>query len=235
MPLYVAHRGYSGKYPENTALAFSKAIEMEIDMIETDLRLSKDNVWLMHHDPSFKQISHEEQWVSETLAHERPEDVLTFQETLELINGQCQIYLDIKGHPTEKELETLLTTIANISQSEQSDWKLEHFYLASFNFKIVKILLDLRHRLNHQLKIGLIGELMSEHLLPETPDGLNLQGIEFVSTNIDHVTQNYIDLVRQSGLQVFVYTLNTKFALKHYHDLGVDALLTDHVHLFKDF
>ena len=36
------HRGYSGKYPENTMLAFKKAVEVGADGIEMDVQLSKD-------------------------------------------------------------------------------------------------------------------------------------------------------------------------------------------------
>ena len=37
-----AHRGYSGNYPENTMLAFKKAIECGVDGIELDVQLTKD-------------------------------------------------------------------------------------------------------------------------------------------------------------------------------------------------
>ena len=37
-----AHRGFSGKYPENTLLAFEKAIEAQADGIELDVQLTKD-------------------------------------------------------------------------------------------------------------------------------------------------------------------------------------------------
>lgn len=39
----VAHRGYSGAYPENTMLAFQKAVEAGGDEIELDVQLAKDN------------------------------------------------------------------------------------------------------------------------------------------------------------------------------------------------
>lgn len=41
-PLNFAHRGFSGKYPENTMLAFQKAFEVGVDGIEIDIQLTKD-------------------------------------------------------------------------------------------------------------------------------------------------------------------------------------------------
>ena len=37
-----AHRGFSGRYPENTMLAFRKALECGADGIEMDVQLTKD-------------------------------------------------------------------------------------------------------------------------------------------------------------------------------------------------
>ncbi len=48
--LISAHRGYSAKYPENTLLSFQEAIELGVDMLELDLRLSSDGVIMVMHD-----------------------------------------------------------------------------------------------------------------------------------------------------------------------------------------
>ena len=49
--IYVAaHRGLSDRYPENTMLAFEKALEAEADQIETDVRVTKDGVLVLSHN-----------------------------------------------------------------------------------------------------------------------------------------------------------------------------------------
>ena len=45
-----AHRGFSGKYPENTMLAFQKAYEAGADGIELDVQLTKDGQVVVIHD-----------------------------------------------------------------------------------------------------------------------------------------------------------------------------------------
>ena len=45
-----AHRGYSGKYPENTMLAFRKAAEAGADGIELDVQLTRDGEPVIIHD-----------------------------------------------------------------------------------------------------------------------------------------------------------------------------------------
>ena len=44
------HRGYSGKYPENTMLAFRKAIEVGADGVEMDVQQTGDKKLVIHHD-----------------------------------------------------------------------------------------------------------------------------------------------------------------------------------------
>lgn len=46
----VAHRGYSGRYPENTMLAFRKAVEAGCDEIELDVQMTRDGVVVVLHD-----------------------------------------------------------------------------------------------------------------------------------------------------------------------------------------
>ena len=45
-----AHRGFSGRYPENTMAAFGKAVECGADGIELDVHLSKDGEVMIMHD-----------------------------------------------------------------------------------------------------------------------------------------------------------------------------------------
>ncbi|MZK52286.1 glycerophosphodiester phosphodiesterase [Clostridium beijerinckii] len=55
--LNIAHRGYSGKFDENTMLAFKKAIEYNADGIEADVQLSKDGVPIIIHDETLDRTT----------------------------------------------------------------------------------------------------------------------------------------------------------------------------------
>ncbi len=52
----IAHRGFSGAYPENTMIAFKKAIFNHADIIEIDLQLTKDNIIVAFHDRKVDRI-----------------------------------------------------------------------------------------------------------------------------------------------------------------------------------
>ena len=53
----MAHRGYSGMYPENTMLAFRKAAEAGADGIELDVHATKDGVLVVHHDETLDRTT----------------------------------------------------------------------------------------------------------------------------------------------------------------------------------
>ncbi len=56
MKIY-GHRGYSGRYPENTMLAFQKAVEAGADGVEMDVQLSRDGAVVIMHDETLDRTT----------------------------------------------------------------------------------------------------------------------------------------------------------------------------------
>lgn len=55
--LVLGHRGYRARYPENTLLAFSKALECGADGIECDVQKSADGRYVVIHDATVDRTS----------------------------------------------------------------------------------------------------------------------------------------------------------------------------------
>ena len=53
----VAHRGASAQYPENTLLAFRRAIEQGVDALEIDIRSTADDELIVMHDPTLERTT----------------------------------------------------------------------------------------------------------------------------------------------------------------------------------
>ena len=53
----MAHRGYSGRYPENTMLSFRKAAETGCDVIELNIQMTKDGVIVVIHDEAVNRTT----------------------------------------------------------------------------------------------------------------------------------------------------------------------------------
>jgi glycerophosphoryl diester phosphodiesterase len=56
-PLVIAHAGGLGLNPENTLEAFAASVELGCDMLEMDVRLTKDGVLVTHHDATVARTS----------------------------------------------------------------------------------------------------------------------------------------------------------------------------------
>ncbi|MBX2849048.1 MAG: hypothetical protein KTR16_12055 [Acidiferrobacterales bacterium] len=56
-PILIAHRGYSGRYPENTLLSYQAAYTHGAKYMELDLQLTSDCVPVLHHDTSLQRMA----------------------------------------------------------------------------------------------------------------------------------------------------------------------------------
>lgn len=55
-PVFIAHRGLSSQALENTLPAFRLAAKHQFTAIETDIHLSRDGVFVIHHDEDLSRI-----------------------------------------------------------------------------------------------------------------------------------------------------------------------------------
>ena len=111
----VAHRGASGNYPENTLIAFQKALEIGVDEIELDLYLTKDDHLIVMHDSTVDRTTNGTGAIAELTLDEikaldagrvfgeqfKAERVPTWEEALDLVQGKVELNVHLKegGHP----------------------------------------------------------------------------------------------------------------------------------------
>ena len=116
----VAHRGYRGKYPENTFLSLNKAIEHGALFIELDVQFSKDKLPIIYHDTSLKRVSGQEGSVFDL-----NRDVLTTVSAFEPARFGEQ-FVDEKIAPLEALVDILLQNPPVIAFVEIKDESISH-------------------------------------------------------------------------------------------------------------
>lgn len=109
--IYVAaHRGWKAKYPENTMKAFRMALTLDVDQLETDVRVTKDGELVLIHDATVDRTTNGTGNVNDlTLAELKAldagdgETIPTLIEFMELVKDHPTITLDIelKEYPME--------------------------------------------------------------------------------------------------------------------------------------
>lgn len=107
--LVCGHRGYAGKYPENTMSAFIAAAELGVDLIELDVVSSKDGIPVICHDYELDRTSDGHGLLADYTLEElrqfnmaarsdlavRPERICTFEEICVLLRKYPELMLNI--------------------------------------------------------------------------------------------------------------------------------------------
>lgn len=125
----IAHRGALLEAPENTLLAFEKAIEIGADLIELDVRATQDGVLVVIHDERVDRTTNGSgavhkmtlaelrsldagSWMSAAFRGER---VPTLEDVLIRLKGQVQLAIEVKaGHALYANIEKKLINLLKL-------------------------------------------------------------------------------------------------------------------------
>jgi len=109
--LIIAHRGASAYEPENTLRSVKKALELGADMVEVDVRASRDGHIVVMHDAMVERTTNGKGYVKDMTLKELKklnaglgEHIPTLQEVAKLIRGKAQLVVEIKVPGTEKKV-----------------------------------------------------------------------------------------------------------------------------------
>jgi glycerophosphoryl diester phosphodiesterase len=103
-PLIIAHRGDSSRALENSTEAVRLALSLPADMIEIDIRKSRDNVLYVMHDKDTGRTADEnidiEQTTSDEIARvklKNGESIPVLMDILKLVSGTAGLNIEIKS------------------------------------------------------------------------------------------------------------------------------------------
>jgi len=113
--LIVAHRGASAYAPENTMVAFQKAIVMGAHMFELDVHLSKDGVAVVFHDDMLTKCTNVSQVFPERKTYYVAD--FTYEELQKLDAGSWIVEKMKKLNYTEKERKLITEEDLNLYRS----------------------------------------------------------------------------------------------------------------------
>ena len=142
MTKIIAHRGASRYAPENTIAAFQKAIELGADMVEFDVRKTKDGVFIIHHDAKIKR----KKIINLTLAEIKKikAEIPTLEETLIFLQGKIQLDIELKEEGYEEKLLAIVL----------KHFTFHEFIICSFRRNSVKMIKEKFPQVKAGLLIG---------------------------------------------------------------------------------
>ncbi|SCU93513.1 LANO_0E04082g1_1 [Lachancea nothofagi CBS 11611] len=240
----VGHRAYRGHYPENTFVAFEKALEAGVDVIETDLQMSKDGIVVVNHDQTTLRCWNKDYTISETewsdlktlrCNDERFADLRmpTLIEILKWVvdNPNVKLMLDIKF---TNNMEILLKTVADMLSVREDLpfwrdhiiwglWALDWFQYGMEtgvikDFEVVCISLSLEMAKKF---VEFSAKLNNPHFK------LSGVSLHFVSTWSSSFQTKWIPYLQENNVEIFVWTINKDIDFKYCNALPISGFVTD--------
>lgn len=222
-----AHRGFSGKYPENTMLAFKKAIEAGADGIELDVQLTKDGEIVIIHDETIDRTTDGKGLVADYSY----EELCSFDASF-IYHGQMGFnkiptlreYMELvkdKNIITNIELKTGILEYLGI---EEKVWNLIQEYkvedkviISSFNhYSVLRM-----KNIAPNLKYGLLSETWLINAGKYTHE-LGIQCYHPVHYNL---VPEVIDEIKKYGIEINTYTVNKEKDMRYLIEKGIDIII----------
>ena len=234
---YIAHRGCAKLAPENTLAAMNLTQKLGIDWVEIDANLMADGSVIIFHDDTLDRLTDRSgelkslnfsdvadidigSHFSKAFNDER---ILTLEAMLAVLAEQGMgLNLEIKRYEHFTPTDIVNPTIRAIEQC----WKdFDRLIISSFDHEIMKLI----YQAKPDWQLGQLWEALPD-------DWQNtVDAIEAVSVHLDHtqLTPPKARVIKDAGLDLYVYTVNDVNEASRLFDMGVDGIFTDDPTIFR--
>lgn len=235
--LNFAHRGFSGKYLENTMESFQAAYEAGADGIELDVQLTQDGEVIIFHDATLDRLTNTSGWIAEWTAQELS-NVRMPQMTE---NGMKMYAIPTFDEYMEWAQEKELITNIEIKSITSEDYGLERKvlkYIQEYGVE-EKIVISSFHKdallrvkeINPTMECGLLTPGCNSKILRLT----QALGVEYIHPHYTSITKELVREAERLGLEMNVWTVNDGYALEKMIGMEPLGIITDHPERLKGF
>ncbi|TVY00442.1 glycerophosphodiester phosphodiesterase [Cohnella terricola] len=212
----VAHRGFSGKAPENTMAAFRMALnEPYVCWMELDVHLSRDDVPVVIHDATLNRTTSGRGRVIDFTAEElgnldagswfdrsfANECIPTLESVLRLTAGRCRLNIELKGNDADYDRLARRT----IEVLRAFGMENEHV-VTSFQPDILRAV----RQYSRSLRIGLIIDERPVNLV----DRLIALDCSYLSIGFRHIDEKLLKQASKAYIEVMAWTVNSTSDLR---------------------
>ena len=218
-PLIVSHRGKINLgSPENVLIGIQEAIDVGVDMVEFDIRRTKDDFLVCHHDPTVngKMVSdlnfNELKKVKKTICK--------LEEVLDICKDKVGVNLEIKEIGFEDKIVEELT--ANFSY--------DNFFVTSFSSLVLRKIKKLDCKIKTGLLVGNAINLQVFYKIIKEAIFMT----DFYYSKADFISPFYkiyeIGLMKRFenlGIPIQLWTVNDLVFLKDLINSDIQSIVTD--------
>jgi len=234
-PLVIAHRGGALESTENTIGAFQRAAKIGAAGIETDIRLTRDGVVVVYHDEYFGRV--------EGLP-ERQRTRLVSDLTYSELTAQTLMPVgDDNGTRRVPTLNDLLINVKNVLLNIELKRCARFDELVNKTINTLKgfpeidrVVLETPDLATAEKVRAALGSRLKLHINPGYDDKVPYaecleRVLKFkphsISVSYKKLSKEIVELAHKSGVEVWVWTVNSPDIAQAMALLGVDAVKTD--------
>ncbi len=212
-PLIIAHRGFSGRRPENTLAAFRAAIALGVDMVEIDVHETRDGELVVFHDYRLDRICGVRGRVRDvTLAKLQRLNpaVPTLEDVLRECRGRTRVLVEIKRADPRK--------IAKAIARQRMEREVIVFSQSVPRMKTLAVA---------NPRIPRFGVIV--HDLQSSVRCLRSSvAVRGFGVNRQLVTSRaVVDRLHRAGWKIFVWTVNRAADMRRFSNWNVDGIITN--------
>jgi len=227
----IAHRGFSGRAPENTVAALREAIAIGADMAEIDVTLTADERVVVIHDETLQRTTNGHgnvaehdfdeirsldagSWFAPQFAGEK---VPTLGEALDTTMGRILLNVEIKSEAVDRGIsDKVAAAIRERGMTKQ-------VIVSSFS----PTALEQMHAVAPEIRTAVLynPELQRGEDPVEIVRGL---GASVFNIRGSRLKAKMLRSCREHGIPVGVYTVDKPKKMKRWVKKGIDAIFTNH-------
>ena len=226
-PIYItAHRGVTTYSPENTIPAYEKSVELGYYTAECDIRLTKDGVWVLHHNGDLdifgKEGTIEDHTYEELCSYKYIKGANCDREGLRI----CTLdeYLDVfVGSDTRPQIEIKVDgcdMLYTIVYAVEEKGLVEQSIIISFDLRQLKTI----HEINPDIELWYLVDGITPEIIEDVKSvGDNV----WLSASFSENDTASMQLALDAGVNVSFWTVNTIEDARMLYDMGVRYMETD--------
>jgi glycerophosphoryl diester phosphodiesterase len=231
IPPIIAHRGANRFAPENTFAAFLKAKQLGFQWVEFDVMLSKDHEVVVIHDEELMRTTNgygavidypydylkaldAGSWFNSSFSEERIPRLDTLLDFL--YKHQLSANIEIKALQQCNELVT--EKVLEILKKQEGRFTSAPL-ISSFLEEVLQMI-------SKKEPSYLLGFLMDEWI-PDWKEKCDALQCAAVHVNQRILTLERVQAIKETGCQLFAYTVNQKDRAEALYAWGVDAIFSD--------
>jgi glycerophosphoryl diester phosphodiesterase len=231
-PLAFAHRGGAGHQPENSWRAFEYAVQLGYAYLETDTRSTSDGKLIAFHDAELDRVTDRTGQVSKLTWKQVSAARIGGTEEIPLLEDllgtfpELRFNIDLKDQGTIGPLAGMLKRTAAWDRVCVTSFSGARLLAAQRSLDRPICLSITPAAIATMRYLGLPGQAIARNLVRS--------GARCAQVPRQIATRAFIRRSHEVGLDVHVWTLNTREEIERALDLGADGVMTDDVVLLRD-